>query len=70
MRNALDAVKLGRNCLSVNDLLPVHTVGLRCVNRSLRLIPDCHAEDIEILAGVLFVDLLDVRDLPLAWAAP
>ena len=70
VRNALDAVKLCRNGLGVDDLVPVHTVGLGGVNRCLRLIPNGNAEDIEIIADVLVLNLLDVRNLPLAWTTP
>ena len=70
MRNALDAVEIGRNSLRVDDLVPVHAISLGGVHGCLRLIPNSDAEHIEIVTDVLVIDLLDVRDLPLARAAP
>ena len=72
VRNTLDAVDVCRDASSIVDVRPVHTKLCCCVDCHLdRLtLPYCDAEDIELLAGILVIYGLEVRDFPLARTAP
>ena len=70
VRNALDAVDVGRDLLRVDHMVPRNGICLRGIDGCLRLVPYGHAEDVELVAVELFVNLLEVRNLSLARAAP
>ena len=70
MRNTLDAVKLRRDLLRVDDLVPLDTIHLGGILGCLRLVPYCDAEHFEAFLVILVIDIPDIRDLSLARTAP
>ena len=49
VRDTLDAVKLSRDLLRVNDLMPFHSVYLGSILGGLRLVPNSDTEHLEPL---------------------
>ena len=70
MRDAVNPVNIGRNPLGVNNLVPDDSLLLGGFDSVLFLIPDSHAENVELGTSVLLLDILDIRHLSLARTAP
>ena len=70
MRNTIDAIEIGRDVLGIDDLTPVDAKFISGPLGILRVIPYCHAENVEFLAGISVIYMLDVWKLGLAWTAP
>ena len=70
VRNAVNSVNVGRNPLSIDNLVPDYTLLLRGLDGVLFLIPDSDTKNIEFRTCILLLDILDVWHLSLARSTP
>lgn len=69
-RDGGDAVDVGGDCLSIENLVPRELMLLDCLEGVFGLIPYGYAENLETFVGIFVVEFLDYSCLTDAGAAP